>query len=181
MLHERALQQLPGSYKLWHQYLEERTRAVRHKCVTHDAWQVLINTYERALVHMHKMPRIWTEYCEVLVETKRCTETRHLFDRALQALPLTQHGRIWTLYITFVKGMGVWETATRVFRRYLKFDPGHREEYLDYLLDAGQRGEGIEQLAIIVNDDKVIFLPPSLPPPRPSFLDFPSFLHSFLP
>ena len=26
------------------------------------------------------------------------------------------------------------ETAVRVYRRYLKFDPSHREEYVDYLL-----------------------------------------------
>lgn len=47
------------------------------------------------------------------------TKTRHSFDNALRALPVTQHGRIWDLYLQFAKAAGG-ETAMRINRRYLK-------------------------------------------------------------
>lgn len=69
---------------------------------------------------MHKMPRIWMDYCMLM--TKQCyiTRTRQVFDRSLRALPITQHHRIWPLYIDFLKKHNVYETSVRVFRRYLK-------------------------------------------------------------
>lgn len=47
------------------------------------------------------------------------TQTRRTFDRALRALPVTQHTRIWDLYLDFSQAAGP-ETAIRVLRRYLK-------------------------------------------------------------
>ena len=67
-----------------------------------------------------QMPRIWIDYCKFLVEQRKLTRTRRTFDRALRALPITQHHRIWPLYIDFVKRFPVHETAVRVFRRMLK-------------------------------------------------------------
>lgn len=66
------------------------------------------------------MPRIWMDYCQFLMEQNLITRTRQAFDRALRALPITQHHRIWPLYLTFVKRHDIPETAVRVFRRYLK-------------------------------------------------------------
>jgi hypothetical protein len=57
------------------------------------------NAFERALVFMHKMPRIWIDYCAFLVDQRKITRTRRVLDRALRALPITQHDRIWPLYI----------------------------------------------------------------------------------
>lgn len=42
------------------------------------------------------------------------------FDRALCALPITQHCRLWPLYLKFVMSNNIPETAIRVWRRYLK-------------------------------------------------------------
>ena len=53
----------------------------------------------RALVSMHKMPRVWLDYLDLLVEQKHITGSRRAFDRALAALPITQHDRVWTLYL----------------------------------------------------------------------------------
>jgi hypothetical protein len=50
-------------------------------------------------VTMHKMPRIWTQYLELLVQRRKVTRARRTFDRALQALPITQHDRVWVLYL----------------------------------------------------------------------------------
>ena len=48
--------------QLWHSYLRERQKAVRGLSVEDPTVVALNNTYERALVSMHKMPRIWLEY-----------------------------------------------------------------------------------------------------------------------
>jgi pre-mRNA-splicing factor SYF1 len=48
---------------------------------------------------MHKMPRVWLDYLDLLVEQKQVTMARRAFDRALAALPITQHDRVWTLYL----------------------------------------------------------------------------------
>ena len=48
---------------------------------------------------MHKMPRIWEMYLRSLLEQKLVTRTRRACDRALAALPVTQHERVWTLYL----------------------------------------------------------------------------------
>lgn len=73
--------------------------AVRGLCISHPAVEALNNTFERALVTMHKMPRIWLEYLEFLVRQKFVTKARRAFDRSLAALPVTQHDRIWILYL----------------------------------------------------------------------------------
>jgi hypothetical protein len=58
-VYERALSLLPRSYKLWHAYLQERTVHVKNKLISSKMYDLLIETFERAVVHMHKMPRIW--------------------------------------------------------------------------------------------------------------------------
>ncbi|KAK9815714.1 hypothetical protein WJX72_008451 [[Myrmecia] bisecta] len=154
LLFERALKALPGSYKLWHAYLRERLAAVRGLPMTHPAVDALNNTFERALVSMHKMPRVWLQYLELLVEQKLVTHTRRVFDRALCSLPITQHDRIWQLYLKFVMDPDMpAETAVRVYRRYLKLEPTHTEEYIAYLKNKGMWGEAASKLAQIVNDD----------------------------
>lgn len=67
-----------------------------------------------------QMPRIWLDYCQLMLKRGLITETRRVFDRAIQALPITQHMRIWPLYIDFVTAHNIPETAIRVYRRYLK-------------------------------------------------------------
>lgn len=65
------------------------------------------------------MPRIWLDYLSLLTTLPVITKTRRAFDGALRALPVTQHGRIWDLYLQFAKAAGG-ETAIRIYRRYLK-------------------------------------------------------------
>ena len=50
----------------------------------------------------------------------KITRTRRTFDRALRALPITQHNRIWPIYLKFVRLYDLPETAVRVYRRHLK-------------------------------------------------------------
>lgn len=65
------------------------------------------------------MPRIWIDYLQHLIATPRITKTRRVFDKALRALPITQHIRIWHLYLAWAKKIGG-ETALKVYKRYLK-------------------------------------------------------------
>mmetsp|Transcript_2417 Transcript_2417/g.3520 ORF Transcript_2417/g.3520 Transcript_2417/m.3520 type:complete len:886 (+) Transcript_2417:38-2695(+) len=156
ILFERALKFLPNSYKLWYGYLTERLEAVEEKCPTDQSVEVVINTFERALVHLHKMPVIWVLYLEFISKLGRVTNTRRAFDRALQSLPITQHEHIWPIYLNWVKTIGVKETAIRVYRRYLMYDSTNREEYVDYLEEVEEWDEAANQLAICVNDDKFV-------------------------
>ncbi|XP_042474923.1 pre-mRNA-splicing factor SYF1 [Macadamia integrifolia] len=153
VIYERALKALPGSYKLWYAYLRERLEIVRNLPITHSQYESLNNTFERALVTMHKMPRIWVMYLLSLTEQKLLTRTRWTFDRALCALPVTQHERIWEPYLIFVSQKGVpVETSLRVYRRYLKFDPTHIEEFIEFLLNSSLWQEAAERLAGVLND-----------------------------
>ena len=156
LIYERALKHLPRSYKLWRAYLQERTIQLKGRCVTDTRYEILVNTYERALEHTNKMPRIWLDYCELLMALKRGTLTRRTFDRALQALPITQHDRVWTLYLEWVETFGVNETALVVYRRYLMFDPQYRETFVNFLTKIGYYQEAAAQLAICVNDENFI-------------------------
>lgn len=55
LIYERALRELPGSYKLWHNYLRERVTSVRGKPVVDPAYESVNSAFERALVFMHKV------------------------------------------------------------------------------------------------------------------------------
>ena len=151
LLFERALKELPGSYKIWNSYLFLRRQQVRGRAITDIAYEEVNNCYERALVFMHKMPRIWMDYLAFLTMQNRITRTRRVFDRSLRALPITQHDRIWPLYIKFIRKHPIPETALRVFRRYMKFAPDNAEDFIDYLISIDRLDEAAVLMAKIVN------------------------------
>ena len=131
------------------------------------------------------MPRIWLDYIDLMMSMLKGTETRKIFDRALQSLPVTQHKNIWKLYIGnnflfiityshcyslilhvsgWVKDFGVPETAIKVYRRYLMYDPAYREEYIEYLESIDQYTEAAKQLAICIDDDNYASPKGTIPP-----------------
>ncbi|KAJ6633746.1 Pre-mRNA-splicing factor syf1 like [Pseudolycoriella hygida] len=156
IVYERALKELPGSYKLWYNYLRVRRKQVRGKCITDPQYEQVNNAFERALVFMHKMPRIWMDYCSFMTTQCKITRSRHIFDRALRALPITQHHRIWPLYLNFLKAFDIPETAVRVYRRYLKLFPEDAEEYIEYLTEVGKLDEAAQQLANVVDNENFV-------------------------
>lgn len=154
VLYERALRALPGSYKLWHAYLKEKVDGVRGLSLSSSSYESLNNTFERALVTMHKMPRLWIMYLQTLTQQKLLTRTRRTFDRALCALAVTQHDRIWEIYLKFVSQQGVpIETSLRVYRRFLKYDPTHVEDFIEFLQSSELWQEAAERLAQVLNDE----------------------------
>ncbi|KAL6841877.1 hypothetical protein ACP4OV_028389 [Aristida adscensionis] len=154
VIYERALKALPGSYKLWHAYLRERLDHARPHSVDHPAYASLNNAFERALATMHKMPRVWALYLASLLDQRLLTRARRAADRALRALPVTQHDRIWPLYLRLaaLPACPV-ETSLRVFRRYLQFDPSHAEDFIEFLVAARRWQEAADRLASVLNDD----------------------------
>ncbi|KAH0564460.1 pre-mRNA-splicing factor syf1 homolog [Cotesia glomerata] len=156
IVYERSLKELPGSYKLWYGYLSHRVSQLKNRRLDDPLYEDVNNAFERALIFMHKMPRIWIDYCTLMTEQCFITRTRHIFDRALRALPITQHHRIWPLYLDFVKSHDIPETGIRVFRRYLKLAPEDTEDYIEYLISIGRLDEAAIKLAHIVNQDDFI-------------------------
>lgn len=90
------------------------------------------------------MPRIWTDYLSFLLKQCHVTKTRRTFDRALRALPLTQHNRIWALYIPFANSASG-ETAIRIWRRYMQVHPEEAEEFIELLVEMGRYEEAAQK------------------------------------
>ena len=128
-VYERALKELPCSYKIWYKYLCLRRKGTKHRSVEDPEMERVIDCYERALVFLHKMPRIWMDYCKFVVDLNYVTKARQTLDRALRSLPITQHGRIWPIYLEFIKKHNIKEQALRVYRRYLQLAPDDAEVY----------------------------------------------------
>ncbi|ORX48364.1 TPR-like protein [Piromyces finnis] len=176
-IYERALKELPGSYKIWKKYLDlrvsvllEKSESVNKKkeregyqdrtpkvSLLNEEWERVNNCFERSLILLNKMPVIWASYCGFLMFQQKPTRTRRTFDRALKALPITQHSRIWELYKQFANKIGG-ETAIRVWRRYLKLDAGNTEDYIQLLLSMNppKYTEAVKMLSGIVENPKFI-------------------------
>ncbi|RMJ25971.1 hypothetical protein PHISP_03149 [Aspergillus sp. HF37] len=152
---ERACKQLPRSYKLWKMYLEFRTNHLRNRNATkHQAEYQKVNVlFERALILLNKMPRIWEMYLSFMLQQPFVTHTRRVFDRALRALPVTQHNRVWKLYKTFARTASG-QTAVKVWGRYMQVHPENAEEYIGLLVEMGQYTEAVRRYMEILNDPR---------------------------
>ncbi|KAF2143687.1 uncharacterized protein K452DRAFT_247009 [Aplosporella prunicola CBS 121167] len=152
---ERACTTLPRSYKLWKMYLDLRTKHLKGKNpAKFQAHYVKVNAlFERALVLLNKMPRIWEMYLELLMQQPLVTTTRRTFDRALRALPITQHNRIWALYKPFATSASG-DTAVKIWRRYMQIHPEHMEDFIALLVDMRQYTEAVKKYMEILNNPK---------------------------
>ncbi|KAK1766773.1 Pre-mRNA-splicing factor syf1 [Phialemonium atrogriseum] len=152
---ERACLQLPRSYKLWKMYLSFRTKHVaKLNAAIFAAEYRKVNTlFERALVLLNKMPRIWEMYLKFLMQQSLVTHTRHTFDRALRALPITQHNRIWALYRPFANS-AAGETAVKIWRRYMQVHPEDAEDFIELLIQVGLYTEAVQKYIDILNNPR---------------------------
>ncbi|KAJ3309448.1 hypothetical protein HDV04_006026 [Boothiomyces sp. JEL0838] len=98
------------------------------------SWQQVNGHFEECLVLCNKFPVIWETYLKFLSKQPRPTFTRRTFDRALKALPVTQHKKIWDLYIEFANYTGG-DTCVRIWRRFLKIQPSQAERFVNVLLE----------------------------------------------
>ncbi|KAI6151001.1 hypothetical protein BKA82DRAFT_4122742, partial [Pisolithus tinctorius] len=104
-----------------------------------EEWIALVATYERALMWLPKLPRLWLMYFSIFSHPL-CppvishTHARRTFDRALRTLPPSLHSRIWMRYLLWAEGRGG-ATMVAVYRRYLTADPSLTEHYASLLLN----------------------------------------------
>jgi len=144
---ERALTLLPGSYKLWKDYLtfrsevymkeeeeeeskeeeegktqsktdskiESEKQSSSYSSLSKDylikcsdqakKYHATVSAYERSLVRTNKYPRIWLMYATYVAQydpSQSITTVRRLYDRALLALPATQHHLLWGDYLCYI-------------------------------------------------------------------------------
>src|SRR5271156_351937 len=152
---ERACMQLPRSYKLWKMYLDFRIKHLRKKNPMRFRVEFnKVNTlFERAVILLNKMPVIWEMYLSFLLRQPFVTRTRRTFDRALRALPLTQHNRIWKLYKSFaVSAGGV--TAVKIWSRYMQFYPEDMEDFIEILIETKRYREAVKRYIQILDNPK---------------------------
>lgn len=152
-LYERALGYIPGSYKLWYHYTSEAANYALRINPTQAARDEVEVLYERSLRYMYQMPRIWLDYLRFLIDLGKITKTRKMFDLALTQLSITQHDRIWDLYIAWAETHPVPETARRVYLRYLPTHPEFLEDYLEFLVGAGYYREASKRLYEFLKDE----------------------------
>lgn len=152
---ERACLHLPRSYKLWKMYLELRVKHLRNKNpAVHAAEYAKVNAlFERALILLNKMPKIWEMFLRFLMQQPLVTYTRRTFDRALRALPITQHNRIWALYRPFATSVSG-ETALKIWRRYMQIHPEDCEDFIGLLVEMGEYTEAVKRYIDILNNPK---------------------------
>lgn len=153
VIFERAVLQLPRSYKLWHMYLEERVHDCKRFSPIDSVIDFTIGCFERALSTLHTMPVIWEMYCSFLARHHRVSEARRAFDRSLRCLPLTQHDRVWQPYVQYAQSCNVVETAVRVYRRYVMYAPEAREELVEFLLESNHVDEAVKELVVLLEDE----------------------------
>jgi pre-mRNA-splicing factor SYF1 len=152
---ERACIQLPRSYKLWKLYLEFRVKHLKKRNpVRFKAEFSKVNAlFERALILLNKMPVIWEMYLSFLLRQPLVTKTRRTFDRALRALPVTQHNRIWKLYKAFANSASG-DTAVKIWARYVQIHPEDLEDYIDLLIETGHYLEAVKRYIQILNNPR---------------------------
>ncbi|KAI0064688.1 spliceosome complex protein [Artomyces pyxidatus] len=103
-----------------------------------EEWKSLVATFERALMWLPKMPRIWLMYVSIF-NHPNCppqlshSHARRTYDRALRTLPPSLHHRIWVRYLLWAESRGGLTTVA-VYRRYLAIDPSVTERYTALLL-----------------------------------------------
>ncbi|KAG2020496.1 pre-mRNA-splicing factor CLF1 [Coprinopsis cinerea AmutBmut pab1-1] len=103
-----------------------------------EEWKSLIATFERCLMWIPKLPRIWLMYFSIFFHPKcpsllSFKHARRTFDRALRTLPPSLHFRVWVRYLLWAERKGG-ETMVSAYRRYLAVDPSITERYTELLL-----------------------------------------------
>jgi len=137
------------------QYLEIRVKHLRNKNpAIHSAEYAKVNAlFERALILLNKMPKIWDMFLAFLMQQPLVTYTRRTFDRALRALPITQHNRIWARFRPFANSASG-DTAIKIWRRYMQIHPEDSEDYITLLVELGQYTEAVKKYMDILNNPK---------------------------
>ena len=150
-----SLHYLPGSYKLWFNYLKEEREYVKSNYrLPNKNYDEINHIHEQALIYMMKMPVIWINYIQFLIEQNLITKTKIIFNKALQAIPITQHKKLWDIYIPWIESLsGCHKSKIEIFNRYIKFNPDYKEKFINFLIGIKEFNLAIHLIIDILNDE----------------------------
>jgi len=154
-IYQVSLHYLPGSYKLWYNYLkEEREYVEENYNIPNIHYDEINKIHEQALIYMMKMPTIWINYIQFLIEQNLVTKTKIVFNKALQMLPITQHKKLWDFYIPWLESLtGCHKTKIEIYKRYVKFNPDYKEKFINFLIGIKEFNLSINYIIEILNDE----------------------------
>ena len=154
-IYQVSLHYLPGSYKLWYHYLKEEREYVKSNYnIPNKHYEEVNRIHEQALIYMMKMPIIWMNYIQFMMEQNSITKTKIIFNKALQAIPITQHKKLWEIYIPWVESLiGCHKSKIEIFKRYIKFNPDYKEKFVNYLIGIKEFNLAIHLIIEILNEE----------------------------
>ena len=88
------------------------------------------------------------------------TRTRKVYDRALKALPVTQHSIVWLRYLEWAESFAEDhpQTAISCYKRFLKLKPECTLDYIDFLLRYDLLEQALEVYVSLVSEEDNIML-----------------------
>ena len=154
-IYQVSLHYLPGSYKLWYHYLKEEREYVKSNYnIPNKHYEEVNRIHEQALIYMMKMPIIWMNYIQFMMEQNSITKTKIIFNKALQAIPITQHKKLWDIYIPWIESLiGCHKSKIEIFKRYIKFNPDYKEKFINYLIGIKEFNLAIHLIIEILNEE----------------------------
>jgi len=157
---EMALSHVPRSYKLWKRYLELNMNESKKLKIGDPSYDRVNVLFERAIINLYQMPKLWIMFAEYLIYQKKVTKSRRVLDEALRKLPVTLHQRIWEVYISFLKMIGnnIPSLSVSIWKRYLQLQPQHKEIFIQFLLSNSCYDEAAVALSEIVNEEAFVSL-----------------------
>ena len=100
------------------------------------------------------MPKIWIDFIQFMFEQNLITKTKTIFNKALQAIPITQHKKLWDIYIPYIESLSnCHKTKIEIFKRYIKFNPDYKEKFINFLIGIKEFNTAIYYIIEILNDE----------------------------
>lgn len=156
-VYEDCVAIFPRSYKIWKAYLDDKRKYMRGDAGDEKKRMEMVGLYERAMVNLPKMIRLWLDYSQYLSLIQKWMECKRVFDRSLRVLPITQHYRVWEEYLKFARMTKVKCYYTVIYSRYLMLFPNGREEYIEFLMEEMEDfGTAVSELIHILNDENFV-------------------------
>jgi len=151
--YERSVQTFPRSYKLWIDYTDTRSTFTQNYLLEDSECVSRANgVYERALMNLWTCPRLWINYLVFISKQKCVTFLRKVFNRALQALPITQHDMIWNAFLPLIKDSQSILSVDDAYKRYLMLHSNHIEEAVEWFLEKKATKESAYYIQKLLQD-----------------------------
>lgn len=157
---QRAVQLLPGSYKLWRSHLLFQMKP--HNNASSIPHAHVLASFEDCFKRLHKMPRLWMDYLEYVQRPEHFVDVtywRRLVNRALMSLPVTQHTKLWAVVIPVFDRYSDTlpsETIVRMLRRYCMLEPTFRVDMAQRCVSMDRPAEAALLYLELLNDSTTL-------------------------